>query len=196
VQETPQQYTQRILAYADNQEPLRVQQATPKKLSTLIGKLNKKQLTKRPAPGKWSIAEILAHLADTELVGAWRMRMILSQNGTPIQAFDQDVWANTFNYLQRDSKSSLETFRVLRENNLALLKSVPKNLWENYGMHQERGKESIAHIVRMFAGHDLNHLQQIEKIVKPSPSVISLLATGGLSRVTPDQRGGASTTGR
>ena len=168
MQETPQQYTQRILAYADNQEPLRVQQATPKKLSTLIGKLNKKQLTKRPAPGKWSIAEILAHLADTELVGAWRMRMILSQNGTPIQAFDQDMWANTFNYLQRDSKSSMETFRVLRENNLALLKSVPKNLWENYGMHQERGKESIAHIVRMFAGHDLNHLQQIEKIVKPS----------------------------
>ena len=168
MQETPQQYTQRILAYADNQAPLRVQQATPKKLSTLIGKLNKSQLTKRPAPGKWSIAEILAHLADTELVGGWRMRMILSQNGTPIQAFDQDMWANTFNYLQRDSKSSLETFRVLRENNLALLKSVPKNLWENYGMHQERGKESIAHIVRMFAGHDLNHLQQIEKIVKPS----------------------------
>ena len=54
MQETPQQYTQRILAYADNQAPLRVQQATPKKLSTLIGKLNKKQLTKRPAPGKWS----------------------------------------------------------------------------------------------------------------------------------------------
>jgi len=94
--------------------------------------------------------------------------MILSQNGTPVQAFDQDAWANTFNYIQRDSKSSLETFRVLRENNLVLLKSVPKNLWENYGMHQERGKESIAHIVRMFAGHDLNHLQQIEKIVKES----------------------------
>jgi hypothetical protein len=94
--------------------------------------------------------------------------MILSQNGTPVQAFDQDAWANTFNYIQRDSKSSLETFRILRENNLALLKSVPKNLWENYGMHQERGKESIAHIVRMFAGHDLNHLQQIEKIVKES----------------------------
>ena len=166
--ETPQQYTQRILGHIDNKEPLQVQQSTPKKLSSLIRKLNKKQLTRRPAPpGKWSIAEILAHLADTELAGGWRMRMILSQNGTPVQAFDQDAWANTFNYIQRDSKSSLETFRVLREN-LVLLKSVPKNLWENYGMHQERGKESIAHIVRMFAGHDLNHLQQIEKIVKES----------------------------
>ena len=63
--ETPQQYTQRILAHTDNKEPLQVQQTTPKKLSTLIRKLNKKQLTRRPAPGKWSIAEILAHLADT-----------------------------------------------------------------------------------------------------------------------------------
>jgi hypothetical protein len=59
---------------------------------------------------------------------------------------------------------------VLRENNLALLKALPKNLWENYGMHQERGKETIAHIVRMFAGHDLNHLAQVEKIAKGSRS--------------------------
>jgi uncharacterized damage-inducible protein DinB len=166
--ETPQQYTQRILAHTVNQEPLRVQQTTAKKLSTLIQQLNKKQLTRRPAPGKWSIAEILAHLADAELAGSWRMRMILSQNGTPVQAFNQDAWANTFNYAQRDSRTSLETFRVLRLNNLALLKSVPKNLWENYGMHEERGRESITHMVRMFAGHDLNHLQQIEKIVKES----------------------------
>jgi uncharacterized damage-inducible protein DinB len=168
VPETPQQYTQRILANTVDQEPLRVQQTTAKKLSTLIQKLNKKHLTRRPAPGKWSIAEILAHLADTELAGGWRMRMILSQNGTPVQAFNQDAWANTFNYAQRDSKTSLETFRMLRENNLALLKSVPKNLWDNYGIHEERGKESITHIVRMFAGHDLNHLQQIERIVKES----------------------------
>ena len=168
MQETPQQYTQRILAHTDNKEPLRVQQTTPKKLSKLIQKLNKKQLSKRPAPGKWSISEILAHLADTELAVGWRMRMILTQNATPVQAFDQDAWANTFNYFRRDSKTSLETFRVLRENNLGLLKSVPKALWENYGMHQERGKESIAHMVRMLAGHDLNHLQQIEKIVKES----------------------------
>jgi len=56
--------------------------------------------------------------------------------------------------------------RVLRESNLAMLKALPKNLWGNYGMHQERGKETISHIVRMFAGHDLNHLGQIERIRK------------------------------
>src|ERR1043166_2784840 len=67
-----------------------------------------------------------------------------------------------------DVNKSLETFRVLRENNLAMLKKVPKELWENYGEHTERGRETISHIVRMFAGHDLNHLGQIEQIAKAS----------------------------
>jgi uncharacterized damage-inducible protein DinB len=164
MQETPQQYIQRIQGFVEGKDPLTVQKETAKKLQKLIKPLSKKQITKRPAPEKWSISEILAHLADTELVGSWRMRLIMGSNGTPIQAFDQDVWADTFNYAERNPKASLETFRLLRENNLALLNSVPKNLWENYGMHQERGKETIAHIVRMFAGHDLNHLSQVEKI--------------------------------
>ena len=134
----------------------------------MIKPLNKTQLARRPEPDKWSIAEILAHLADAELVGSWRMRLIIGSNGVPIQAFDQDVWAEIFAYSRRDPKLSLETFRVLRENNLRMLKALPKDLWENYGMHQERGKETIAHIVRMFAGHDLNHLAQVEKIAKQS----------------------------
>jgi uncharacterized damage-inducible protein DinB len=170
MQETPQQYMQRILGYSDGKDPLRVQRETPKKLEKLVKPLSKQQLTRRPEPGKWSIAEILAHLADTELVGGWRMRLILGSNGVPIQAFDQDVWADTLGYSRRDPKVSLETFRVLREADLAMLNSLPKNLWENYGMHQEHGKETIAHIVRMFAGHDLNHLAQVERIKKGSQS--------------------------
>jgi hypothetical protein len=166
--ETPQQYIARTLGYIEGKNPLRVQRSTPQKLAALIKGLDKKRLTRSPAPGKWSIAEILAHLADTELVAGWRMRLILGQNGTPIQAFDQDVWATTFNYRRRDPKVSLHTFKVLRESNLALLKSVSKNLWENYGMHEERGRESVAHLVRMFAGHDLNHIRQIEQIASQS----------------------------
>jgi uncharacterized damage-inducible protein DinB len=166
MQETPQQYTQRILGLLNGKDPIAIQEETAKKLEKLIKPLNKRQLTTRPAPDKWSIAEILAHLADAELVGSWRMRLIMGSNGAPVHAFDQDVWAKTFDYSGRDTRKSLEVFRVLRENNLELLNSVPKSLWENYGMHQERGKETIAHIVRMFAGHDLNHLGQIEKIAK------------------------------
>jgi uncharacterized damage-inducible protein DinB len=166
--ETPQQYIERILGHMEGKQPLQVQQETPKKLQKLIKPLSKTQLTRRPEPNKWSIAEILAHLVDAELVGSWRMRFIIGSSGAPIQAFDQDVWAETFAYAGRDPKLSLETFRVLRENNLRMLKALPKELWGNYGMHQERGKETIEHLVRMFAGHDLNHLAQIEKIVNAS----------------------------
>ena len=166
MQETSEQYIKRILGFVEGKDPLRVQRETPKKLQTLVKPLSKKQLTQRPEPGKWSVGEILAHLADAELVGGWRMRLILGSNGVSVQPFDQDVWADTFAYARRDPAALLETFRVLRENNLAMLKALPKNLWENYGMHQERGKETISHIVRMFAGHDLNHLGQIEKIRK------------------------------
>ena len=166
MQETPQQYTQRMLNHSRGKEPLRLQQATPRKLAALTRGLSKKQLTRRPGPGKWSIAEILAHLADAELVVGYRLRLMLASNGTPIQAFDQDAWAETFSYNRRDPKTSLETFRTLRQNNLRLLSSVPRRLWENYGQHSERGKETVDHVMRMMAGHDLNHLQQLEKIAK------------------------------
>jgi uncharacterized damage-inducible protein DinB len=164
MQETPQQYIERMLGYVEGKDPLEVQRSTPRKLANIVRRLGSRDLLRQPTPGKWSVAEILAHLADSELVGGWRIRLILGQNGVPLQPFDQDVWAKTFSYQRRDPKTSLETFRVLRQNNLALLRSIPKNLWQNYGMHQERGKETIAHIVRMFAGHDLNHLRQVESI--------------------------------
>jgi DinB superfamily len=166
MKETAQQYTKRILDHVDGKDPLKIQRTTAKRLEKLTKRLSKKQIRRRPEPGKWSIAEILAHLADAEVVGSWRMRQILGADGTSIQAFDQDIWAKTFSYADRDPKQSLKVFRVLRENNLVLLESVPKKLWDNHGVHSERGKETISHIVRMFAGHDLNHLQQVEKIAK------------------------------
>ena len=87
--------------------------------------LTPKQLKWQPEPGKWSIAEILAHLADVEIVASWRMRSVSGSNGITIQPFDQDAWASVFEYGKRDPKQSLEVFRVLRENNLAMLKAIP-----------------------------------------------------------------------
>jgi len=168
MQETPQQYTQRILGYVARRDPVRVQRATPKKIERVIRSLRPRQLRWRPAPGKWSIVEILAHLAETELVGGYRIRMILSANGTPIQAFDQDAWARNGDYAARDPRLSLALFRALREANLALLSSLPRKKWKNYGMHAERGKETIARVAAMFAGHDVNHLQQIAHLARAS----------------------------
>ncbi len=166
MQETPQQYTARILGYQEGKEPLKILQVTPKKIQLLIKGVPKKKLMQRPEPAKWSVAEILAHLTDTELVSGFRIRLTLGLNGTPIQGFDQNIWAEKFNYGKRDPGKSLEIFRVLRENNLLLLKSIPKAMWENYGIHSERGAETVTRITEMVAGHDINHMAQIEKIVK------------------------------
>jgi len=166
MQETVQEYTERLLSYTDGKDPVRLQQAAPDKLAVLLKGKTGKQLTRRPAPDKWSVAEIVAHLADAELAISWRLRQVLTNNAIPIQAYDQDLWARTFNYARRDPRQSLANFRSLREANLALLKSVPRKLWENYGVHAERGNESINHVVKMVAGHDLNHLRQVEAILK------------------------------
>jgi hypothetical protein len=164
--ETAQQYIARILSNIDGKDPLKVQKSTAKRLGKLVKPLSKKELKRRPEENKWSVAEILAHLADAELVCGWRLRLILSNSGTPIGAYDQNAWAETFAYGDCDAYDSLRAFRFLRERNLQLLKSVPPKLWNNYGMHAERGKETVAQVVRMFAGHDLNHIKQIEQIVE------------------------------
>ena len=165
--ETTQQYVQRILGNLDGKDPVKIQKSTAKRLHKIIRPLSKKELKRRPAPGKWSIAEILAHLADAELVAGWRLRSILSTDGVAIQAFDQEAWAKTFSYADRQAVESLRAFKLLRELNLALLKSVPRKLWENHGMHAERGKETVTHIATLYAGHDVNHVRQVEQIAKP-----------------------------
>jgi hypothetical protein len=125
------------------------------------------KLRKRPGPEKWSVSEILAHLADAEIVGSFRMRMILGAPGTPIAAFDQDSWVTSGHYEKRNVRKSLEQFRALRETNLALLKTLTPEQWKHHGVHSERGVETIEHIVRMFAGHDINHTKQVERILAP-----------------------------
>src|SRR6266849_4477467 len=165
--ETAEQYIQRITAHVEGKQPLAVQAATARKLERLIKRVPASKLRKRPAADKWSIGEIVAHLGDAEIVIGFRLRLILGAPGSPIAAFDQDSWVTSGHYEKRDPRKSVEQFRVSREANLALLKSLTPEQWKHYGMHSERGQETIEHIVRMFAGHDINHLQQIERILSP-----------------------------
>jgi hypothetical protein len=166
MQETADQYIQRILGHVEGQDALKVQRSTASRLRKSIRGLSRSEMKWKPEPGKWSICEILAHLADAEIVASWRMRLVIGENGVTIQPFNQDVWASVFGYHTRDGSRSLEVFRVLRDQNLAMLEELPPEKWEHYGMHLERGKESIAHLTRMFAGHDTNHALQVEGIVK------------------------------
>jgi hypothetical protein len=166
MKETPQQYTKRILKNQQGKDPVSVLSSTPGKIARLLRGVSRRRLTARPGPGKWSVAEILEHLADAELVTGFRMRLILGANRTPIQAFDQDAWAAFSQYEKQDPNLSFEAFRIQRERNIRLLKSLPKKMWEYYGIHAERGKETIRRVTQMIAGHDINHLKQVERIVR------------------------------
>jgi hypothetical protein len=163
--ETPQQYTERILGYMEGKKPLDVQAASAGKLASLIKGVSMAELRKRPAPEKWSVSEIIAHLADAEIVIGYRLRLVLGSPGAVIVAYDQNSWVTSGHYGERDPRKSVEQFRVLREANLLLLKSLAPEQWKHYGMHSERGQESVEYMVRLYAGHDINHLQQIEKIL-------------------------------
>ena len=163
--ETAQQYIQRITGHVEGKQPLPVQAATATKLERLIEGVPTSTLRQRPAADQWSASEIVAHLADAEIVIGFRMRLILGAPGTPIAAYDQDSWVTSGHYDKRDPRQSVEQFTVVREGNLALVESLTPEQWKHYGMHSERGQETIERMVRMTAGHDLNHLQQIERIL-------------------------------
>jgi DinB superfamily len=164
--ETAQQYTQRILSNSHGLDAIKVLSTTNKKLTSLIKGVTPAKLRKRLDPDKWSVAEILAHMSDVEIAVGWRLRFILGSPGTPVQAYDQNAWVKAGHYEKRDPKKSIEIQRVVREANLALLKSLSPEQWKHFGLHAERGQESIQHMVNMLAGHDINHILQIESIVK------------------------------
>jgi len=165
-------YKARILSYQAGADFLALLSAAPDKLASLVDGLSSEHLARRPTPQKWSIQEIVAHLADDELVGGYRLRMILSCPGTAIQAFDQDVWARAGRYDKIEVRSSLELFRVLRQANLALLRSLDSEEWEMFGVHAERGVETVRDIAMYFAGHDINHFNQIEMIRRTTIDVV------------------------
>lgn len=163
--ETAEQYKRRLLSYLGDRKPLRVLAATPYRIARLMAGTPRPLLRRRPAPSKWSVVEIIAHLADDELVGAYRIRRILEVPGGALDSFDQNVWAKTGRYMRRDPNRSLALFLILRQANLELYRRLSRAERRRFGIHAERGKESIERIFTLYAAHDLNHLRQIEAIV-------------------------------
>lgn len=165
--ETFEEYRARVLGYLGDRDPIRVQQATPARLEALIKGVPRRVLGRRPARHKWSIIEIVAHMADAELAMAWRLRNMLASSGVRLPWFDQDIWATRLGYGATDPRRSAALFRCLRESNLALLRSVPRRRWRScYGVHEVRGRQTVEEFVRLEAAHDLNHLRQIRAILQ------------------------------
>jgi methionine--tRNA ligase beta chain len=179
--ETAEQYIARIIANVGTEDPMQVLATTPARIGALIAGRADDDLRWTPAADRWSIAAIVTHLADAELVAGYRLRMILANPGTPIQSFDQNQWASAFNYSGQDAFPSLTTFNAVRTSTLRLLDGLDETKLEHYGMHAERGKETVRHLIRLYAGHDLNHLRQIERLLE----TVDAEGTGRASRFQP-----------
>jgi len=116
------------------------------------------------APGKWSIRQIVAHLADAELVGAHRFRQIIAEENPTLIAFDQDAWTRNLDYARRKPKQSLETFRRLRAENYEFLKGLPETAFDRPGNHSENGRVTLHSLLDGYAGHAESHARQLQEI--------------------------------
>ena len=159
-------YLARIREYASGKDPLQAQAQTADILAELIAGISNARLTERPLPDKWSIAEILAHLAEDEIATAWRYRQMVEHSGIELAGFNQDLWATMGNYAARDPQESLALFRLLRKANLEFLSAVSAEQWECFGVHAERGRITVRDLAAHMAGHDVNHIEQIRKILR------------------------------
>lgn len=157
-------YAKQLLLYVVDKEPLEVFESTPSAIAKTIRGLNNQQLQKSPKKGKWSIAQILAHLTDGEIVLSYRFRKVISEPGSKIEFYDQNKWSKNLHYEKADCKKKLALFTAIRKENVELLNSLSSKEWKRYGIHSERGKETIEKMVLLYAGHDMNHLKQIESI--------------------------------
>lgn len=157
-------YVAAVLDLVGDRDPLSVMRETIDVLPQAIAGLSPQQLRQPERPGKWSIAQVLQHLADSEIVTAWRIRLILAQDRPPLTGYDQDLWADRLGYADADPRAALALFTVVRRANLRLHERATPGDLNRVGLHVERGEESIGHLRRLAAGHDLLHRRQIERI--------------------------------
>lgn len=135
--------------------------STGRRLEKLFSKLSANRAAARPAPGKWSPKEILCHLADCEIVYGLRYRKIVSEPGGALVAFDQEAWARNLRYRRQSLKQALNTFKMMRDGNVRLLKSLPKAAWNKAGKHPHYGALTLRQIVVHMTDHDRNHVAQV-----------------------------------
>jgi DinB family protein len=149
-------------SFVGAREPREVVETTPLELHRLAGRIGSARLTTPRAPGKWSARDILAHLADCEIAFGYRLRQVLAEDDHVIQPFDQEKWAAPYGSM--DASAALGVFEALRNWNVALLKTVTPQQMQKKVTHPERGEMTFQTIVETMAGHDINHLKQLEEI--------------------------------
>jgi hypothetical protein len=164
--ETAQEYKKRFAEYVEGKDVIAMQREAPQTLARLIAGVAQSELIRRPGPGKWSVTEIVAHLAEDELASSWRYRQMLQYENPGLPGFDQDLWAKLGEYAGWNLEEALAMFRLLREANLRLFARLTERQWERGGVHAERGKRTVRDLCRHMAAHDINHIEQVRRILQ------------------------------
>lgn len=155
---------ERYRAALGDDDPFLAMFEAPQALRKLLKGLTEKQLSRRPAPGKWSIKEIVAHLADGEVILGSRYRLVAAHERPAIAAYDQDLFVEKLGADAASTEELVADFEMARAVNLGLLVRLPDEAFARVGLHSERGEESLGTMVALYAGHDRIHLDQIETI--------------------------------
>jgi hypothetical protein len=158
-------YTRALLDVLGTRDPLGVLGELLPWLIERTRTLDPQTLRRSEAPGKWSVIEVIQHLADSDLVFGFRLRMILTEDNPPIQGYDQDAWARRLGYREARLDGALDQLRSLRAANAYVLGRLAPAELERVGLHSERGPESAGYLLRLMAGHDLVHRRQIDRIL-------------------------------
>jgi len=157
-------YVAGLLHLLGDHDPALILGHTPIAIQHFLDTVPAEIAAKPEAPGKWSIQEVIQHLADSELVGGFRLRMVLAQDRPRLTGYDQDLWATRLDYRNIDIREALEQFVALRRVNARLWQHLTPGDLARVGLHDERGEESLEHMRRLYAAHDLLHLQQLKRI--------------------------------
>lgn len=164
-----QAYREKMFNLLANRDPLEVLGQTASTLADIVGQHSATVLRSRPFEGKWTPNEIIGHLTDSEWVYGYRLRLILSENDPAILGTQQDLWVAALRHNEREPSELVEIFRTMRLFNLALWKRTSPEDLKRTGRHNERGPESLGVMLRLLAGHDLSHLDQITRYIQSVP---------------------------
>lgn len=159
-------YVEAVLGLLGDRDPVEVLGSTPSVLAAMIDGAPHGAVSTPEAHGKWSITEVVQHLADSETVWAYRLRKVLAEDQPVLSGYDQDLWARRFRYADVPIVEALTLFTLCRKANLRLLNQLTEEDLQRVGVHSERGRETVQHMVALYAGHDLVHLRQIDRILR------------------------------
>ncbi len=158
-------YVDETLALLGDRDPLTVLDEMIGWLTDHLDDLPESALAVPEAEDRWSITQVLAHLADTEIAFGWRIRLLLTADNPPLTGFDELRWVERFDYAGADPVEAFHAFAMLRSWNLRIYRSITATDLQRRGIHSERGEESLDRVFRMVAGHDLRHRRQIARII-------------------------------